>query len=133
MPPIFKVQGFRMPMLTHLKHPEEFRDLLRPDLPASFLLYKHSPICELSAMANEEVQTFLSQENETPKSYIVDVIGARPTSLAIEEITGIRHESPQAMLFIEGHCVWNASHRKINLVALKEAWAQAESWKPLSP
>ncbi len=86
-----------------------------------FLIYKHSPICELSAMALDEVNAFIAEDESTISIYTVDVLASRPASQKIEELSGIRHESPQMLLFSQGKCIWNASHRRIRVEAIRDA------------
>ena len=53
--------------------------------------------------------------------YLVDVITQRPLSRAIAAHLGIRHESPQAILFREGRVTWHASHDDVTVAALAAA------------
>jgi bacillithiol system protein YtxJ len=46
---------------------------------------------------------------------------ARPLSDLVARETGIRHESPQVILFRNGKAVWNASHHGITAENLREA------------
>lgn len=86
----------------------------------TFLLFKHSLICPASTRAFEEYRAFLAAHPEVPTAW-VDVIGQRPLSRAIEQRTGVRHESPQALLFVGGEVRWHASHSGITRRALSEA------------
>lgn len=86
-------------------------------------IYKHSPTCHISSMAIREFREFLAGETGGFRYYQVDVIGARAASLEIENLTRIRHESPQALLIWESECVWHASHGRIRASELK---AQAD-------
>ncbi len=72
-------------------------------------VYKHSPICHLSAMAFRELQKFVQTDNETP-IYMVDVLSNRAISNQIENELGVRHESPQIFLLSEGKTSWYDSH-----------------------
>jgi bacillithiol system protein YtxJ len=77
------------------------------------LLFKHSATCDISAAAWNSFQDFL-QENELPLAvYFVVVQTARTVSNTIEQRFDILHESPQAILFVQGKPVWNASHRRL--------------------
>jgi bacillithiol system protein YtxJ len=88
-----------------------------------FLIYKHSPICDLSATAQDEVNAFIAKNNNVISIHSVDVLASRPASQKIEALSGIRHESPQILLFKEGKCIWNASHRRITVAKIQEALA----------
>lgn len=84
------------------------------------VLYKHSPVCGLSSRALREVRGFAATRPELP-IYLVNVITRRDLSLEIEERTGIRHESPQAIVLKRGRPTWHASHRAVTEEALAGA------------
>jgi hypothetical protein len=48
-------------------------------------------------------------------------------SRTIEERTGVRHESPQVLVFRSGKVVWNASHLKITRRTVTRAVQRAAS------
>jgi bacillithiol system protein YtxJ len=111
-----------------------FRDLFTPAdadlaLAASqqhpVVIYKHSPICDLSADAIENVQEFLRSAAPDLDVRIVDVLTSRPASRHLEAITGVRHESPQVLVLRDGAVIWNASHRRITAGAVTDALARS--------
>jgi bacillithiol system protein YtxJ len=85
------------------------------------VVYKHSPICDLSEHALEEMQEFLRISNPEQDVRIVDVLAARPASQRLESATGIRHESPQVLVLKNGAVTWSASHRRITASAVTAA------------
>jgi bacillithiol system protein YtxJ len=87
-----------------------------------FLLFKHSLYCPVSARAFEEYQRFVADHPDLPTAWL-DVTGQRPLSRLVEERSGVRHESPQAILFREGRPVWDASHGEITAESLAGALA----------
>ena len=76
------------------------------------VLYKHSPLCGLSAMAEQEVRAFVRTNPDVPV-YLVDVIRSRPLSQEVERRLEVRHESPQAFVLRGGEVVWHGSHRAV--------------------
>ena len=52
---------------------------------------------------------------------MIEIQRARPVSIALAERTGVRHESPQALLLRDARVVWHASHYQIHLTALEKA------------
>ena len=82
------------------------------------VIYKHSPICSISETAIQEFEAFAGAAPGNAELFSVDVLDARPASLKIEELTGIRHESPQVLVMAEGAVVWHASHRRVRADAL---------------
>ena len=72
------------------------------------VVFKHSNSCPISAAAYREMQLL---ENEV---LLVEVQSAREVSRELASRTGIRHESPQVIVFRNGKAVWNASHYSVN-------------------
>ena len=88
------------------------------------LIFKHSLTCPVSDAAFREYNKFLAASDGGAVDYrLVEVQNARPVSDAIETRSGIRHESPQAILFRDGQPVWHASHFAITAKSLAEAVA----------
>ena len=86
------------------------------------LLFKHSPVCPISAAAHEQYTAFRQQHPDLPTLF-VDVLGDRPVARGIADAVGVRHESPQAILFEQGRPVWHASHGAITADSLAAAVA----------
>lgn len=90
------------------------------------LIYKHSPICGVSALAREEVVRF-AEANPAVPVYQVDVIEARGLSRRLAEGLGVRHASPQVILLRGGTAVWATSHLGVTTDALEGAVRRAEA------
>ncbi len=88
----------------------------------SFLLFKHSLTCPISARAFRQYTAFLA-ENPSVATGWIDVVGQRPWSQRVEAQTGVAHESPQALMLRRGQVVWHASHGEITKDALARATA----------
>ena len=86
------------------------------------LLFKHSPHCPISAAAREQYDAWRAELPDVPTAF-VDVIADRATARGLAERCGVRHESPQAILFEAGKPVWRASHDAITVGTLHAAWA----------
>jgi bacillithiol system protein YtxJ len=84
-----------------------------------FLLLKHSVTCPISLTAYEEYEKFFN-ENPQYKSCFLTVQDARPLSNYIAEKYHIKHESPQAILFVNKDVAWHASHRQITNTTLRK-------------
>jgi bacillithiol system protein YtxJ len=80
------------------------------------VLFKHSTTCPISARAHREMERFAGADVN-----IVIVQRARELSREIERRTGVRHESPQALVIRGGEVVWNASHYDVTEEAVKQA------------
>jgi len=97
-----------------------------PDAGA-MLVFKRSPICPTSHFVEGIFNRYISKlpANKSLRIASVDVIGARPVSQRIAADTGVRHESPQALLIGSGPKVlWHASHGDVNDESLDEALAK---------
>ena len=84
------------------------------------VLFKHSLTCPVSSAAYREMSGF------TGDVALIVVQNARDVSREVEHLTGIRHESPQAIILRNGRAVWNTSHWRITRSAVEEAVRKAE-------
>ncbi len=89
------------------------------------VIFKHSPTCSISLSVKREYDAFVAANPEVPTRVVI-VQSDRPLSNALEEITAIRHESPQAILARNGRVLWHASHRRITASALTQALNAAQ-------
>lgn len=96
---------------------EEFNAVLQAN--ENFLVIKHSLTCPISGNAFEEYESF-TEKHEFPTYYLY-VQDARPLSNYIAETYGVKHESPQALLFAGGKVKWHASHWNITEANLIQA------------
>ncbi|MFM9108737.1 MAG: monothiol bacilliredoxin BrxC family protein, partial [Chloroflexota bacterium] len=92
--------------------------------PGLALLYLHDPMCPVNIRAMSEL------DGLPGPIHSIDVSTQQPLSREIVRRTGIRHESPQAILLLDGQPVWNASHHRIARFAVDEAIAAASSPQP---
>ncbi len=85
------------------------------------LLLLHDPYCPISASAYREMARLPGPIG------LIDVAAATDLSRTVEARTGIRHESPQAILLRDGDPVWSASHYRISADAVAEAMGKPEA------
>jgi len=107
-------------MIVELREKQDLEKLIERSHKEPVLLFKHSTQCSRSAAVMEEFEDFESQYPQTACGRIL-VIEDRDISDHIEDRFGIRHESPQAILVVNGSPVWHASHWKITEAALETA------------
>ena len=79
------------------------------------VVFKHSLACPISAAAYREMQK-LDRE-----IVLVEVQNARHVSRELADRSGVRHESPQVIVFRNGKAVWNASHFEVKAQAVTRA------------
>ncbi len=82
------------------------------------LVYKHSTRCPVSTAAHREVVEF-RRRHPAVAVYVVHVVEQRALSKLVAERTGIRHESPQAIVLAAGSVIWSDSHDGITADALE--------------
>lgn len=103
----------------------EVDDLMAEDKGRT-LLFKHSLTCPVSHAAFRELESFLAQElPEDLTVRLIEVQNARPASNRVAEKTGVRHESPQALLIEKGAVIWHRSHWNIDARSLVAATSPA--------
>lgn len=76
------------------------------------VVFKHSRSCPVSWAASTQVRRF-QKANPSVPVYTVTIQEDRELSRAIEAQTGIRHESPQVIVFRDGEVVDSASHEGV--------------------
>lgn len=86
---------------------EELHSLFEKSSESPVVLFKHSVTCPISLDVYESIGAFPGDVN------LVVVQRARPISNEIAERTGVRHESPQALVIRNGEVVYHASHYDI--------------------
>ena len=89
---------------TKLESTERLAELFESSNEKPVVLFKHSVTCPISADVYNEVSNADAEIN------LVVVQSARNISNAIAERTGIRHQSPQALVLKNGKAVYHASH-----------------------
>ena len=114
-----------MAEIEHVSDPEDAERLLARSHERPVLVFKHSVTCGISAGARRRFESFVAGRGEGDAVFaLLEVQHARPLSNALAEVTGVRHQSPQAILLRGGEAVWDASHGRITEAALGEALDQ---------
>lgn len=78
------------------------------------LIFKHSTRCSISSMALSRFER-LWQENEPLDVWYLDLIAYRAVSNEIAERFGVTHQSPQAIMIVNGAVGYHNSHNGIDL------------------
>lgn len=81
------------------------------------LVFKHSSTCGTSAYAFDELQQF-QRTAQGVEIVVLDVFADRAACQALARHSGIRHESPQALLIVSGVVRWHASHYRVTAETL---------------
>ena len=104
---------------TSVTDAEALDELLARSHEAPVVLFKHSTSCPISSRAHSQ----MSKVSTGVAGQISLVVVQRASELSrrVAEQTGIRHESPQAIVLRNGQAVWSASHFDITTEAVAEA------------
>ena len=94
---------------------EELDGLFEKSSEQPVFLFKHSLTCPISSGVFQTVS-----EIETDV-YLVVVQHARDISNEIAEKTGVRHETPQAIVIKDGKPVYHASHYDVTVREVEES------------
>jgi bacillithiol system protein YtxJ len=113
-----------MPLdIEHLTEPDRLETLLRESANHPVLIFKHSRSCGTSAYAFDELQDHMAQGGSEVRYAVVTVQTHRALSADVAARLGIRHETPQALLVVDGRVVWQASHYRVTADAIAKAIA----------
>lgn len=77
------------------------------------MIFKYSSRCSLSYSMLEAVESDGEKLARHMDLNFLDLIAHRDVSNYIEEHYGVRHESPQTLLIINGECALDQSHLRI--------------------
>ena len=86
-------------------------------------IFKHSLTCPISGAAWGEFRRFADDQpaHDGTVFALIEIQYARPVSNAVAERTGVRHQSPQAILLRGSRGAWHASHYDIDMRSLSRA------------
>jgi bacillithiol system protein YtxJ len=106
--------------IQFLTTPEQVDDFLRQHPAAA--IFK-AGTCHKTSETFREIEPLLEARAGLPLG-VIRVLEARPASNRVAEVTGIRHESPQIVLFKEGRAVFDRDNWDITADAVSGALAE---------
>lgn len=113
-----------MAPISRIDSVEELDRLVAASEEVPVWIFKHSLTCGISVSAQEEFRRFAGAQPESAGLFaLIEIQAARPVSDSLAERTGVRHESPQAVLLRRGQAAWHDSHGGIRAAALAAAAA----------
>ena len=86
--------------------------------------------CHKNTVALREVERELAAREETALG-LIRVVESRPASNHVASRTGIVHESPQLILFVDGRAVFERNNWDITPEAVREGLAQLVQCAPV--
>ncbi len=78
------------------------------------VFFKHSTRCSISSMALRNFQSEWNLNNDCAELYFLDLISHRDVSNEIAALTGVVHQSPQAIVLKDKQVKYQESHSHIN-------------------
>lgn len=100
---------------------EELDELFEKSSEQPVFLFKHSLTCPISSGVFEIVSGINADV------YLVVVQHSRDISNEIAERTGIRHQSPQAIIVKDGKPIYNASHYDVTAQEIEQILDEQKS------
>ena len=91
---------------------DQINDLIESSNSNPVVIFKHSTRCSISAMVLNRLER--KWKESAVEFYFLDLIQNREVSNEVERIFNISHESPQAILLINGKPAYDASHTGID-------------------
>lgn len=98
----------------------EARELLASE--DAILVLKHSNSCPVSFTAKRQYDQFVAANPDKPTRLVI-VQQERELSNALETVSKLRHESPQALILKQGRVLWSGSHGAITKLKLEHAFS----------
>jgi bacillithiol system protein YtxJ len=77
------------------------------------LVFKHSTRCSISATAKGRLDRALNDFEGKADLHYLDLLAYRPISNQVAQQFAVHHESPQALLIVNGECIAEWSHLEI--------------------
>lgn len=105
---------------VELQSTEGLDDLEKHSMYQPIVIFKHSTRCSISHFVHRRLAADWNFKKEELPFYFLDLIQFRSLSNAIADRTGVRHESPQMILWHKGEVLYHASHDSINLSKMQQ-------------
>lgn len=84
------------------------------------IVFKHSESCGASWMA----EASLGDAGLPAPVHRLVVQRSRAVSERLARLVGVRHESPQAIILVDGKAAWHTSHSGVTRERVAEAWTR---------
>jgi bacillithiol system protein YtxJ len=90
------------------------------------IVFKHSESCGASWMA----ETSLEDGRLPAPVHRLVVQRSRQLSARLAELVGVRHESPQVLILVDGRAAWHTSHAGVTRDRVADAWQRLRAARP---
>lgn len=89
------------------------------------LVFKHSTRCSISGTAKGRIDRAMNDFSGKADLHYLDLLTYRPISNQVAEQFAVHHESPQALLIVNGECIAEWSHLEIDPKEILQAVGRA--------
>lgn len=103
----------------------ELEDAFRRSTAHPVLVFKHSASCPVSAMALREYEAVIA--HQPPDSILIVVQDQPGLSTEVAKRTGVEHQTPQALILVDGEAVFAASHWQVRAETIEAELAQLDA------
>ena len=107
--------------LKNIRNLGELEELLAGAGARPVWLFKHSLVCPLSTEGRREFERFLADTEVEALFAVIEVQNARDVSNEVARRTGVRHETPQAILMRGADVLWAGSHWDVSASTMARA------------
>ena len=97
-----------------LKSVQQLQDIYNTPSEKLKVFFKHSTRCSISSMALRNFQAEWNLNNDCAELYYLDLISYRDVSNEIAQLTGVPHQSPQAIVLKDKEVKYHESHSHID-------------------
>lgn len=98
---------------------EQLKQAIETSVDHPIILFKHSTRCSISTIAKSRFESNWNTDLSNVSIYYLDLIAHRNISNEIAELTGIEHQSPQAIVLKNKEVIYDASHSEISAKAIE--------------
>ncbi len=99
---------------------EQVDALIKQSQEYPVVILKHSTSCGVSRMVMNGLTRDWDLTEDELHFYYLDLLQHRDISNLLAQRSGVRHESPQVLMFKNGVAIYNASHSGVTVRGLRE-------------
>ncbi len=98
---------------------EQLKEIIESSSQKPILIFKHSARCGVSSAVKSQFESSWTSQNDLCEIYYLDLLAYRAISNEIERITGVEHQSPQAIVMDQNKVIYAASHSSIDATEIE--------------
>ena len=107
------------PIWNQLTSIEQLNELVVAAQTKPVVIFKHSTRCGISSMAFNSFKNNWKSDDTLADVYILDLLRFRDVSNEVAQVTGVYHQSPQAIVLKGTEVIYEATHSGIDARAIE--------------